>query len=114
MSQVNIIQTMKQKNSEKEYIAARVIDWDKSALRNEKDTIEKRIFSGTQRLLSIRKKSNPVSDHSNLTWISPHNIHVAGFVRAFNGKKLFCVFNFSPRPAYLTWFAFKEQSASYK
>ena len=88
-----------------------IIDWDKNELRNKKDTIEQKIFTGTQQLLGIRKNLALVADYSNLTWLSPHNIHVAGFVRTLNRKKLFCFFNFSNQPAYLTWFAFKEQGA---
>ena len=41
--------------------------------------------------------------------MSPHNIHVAGFVRSLEKDKLFCVFNFNSQPSFLTWYAFKEQ-----
>lgn len=88
-----------------------LINWSKNELRNESGTIEQKIFSGTQRLLNIRKSFRLLSDHSNLNWFSLHNVHVAGFVRYANGKKLYCVFNFSAQTAYLTWFAFKEQGA---
>ncbi len=65
-------------------------------------------FLGTQKLLGIRKKLPAIADTSNLTWIAPHNIHVAGFIRAHEGQQLFCLYNFSNKPAYLTWYAFKE------
>jgi amylosucrase len=89
-----------------------LINWNKNELRKENGTIEQKIFSGTERLLNIRKSFRLLSDHSNLNWFSPHNVHVAGFVRSANGKKLYCVFNFSVHTAYLTWFAFKEQGAN--
>ncbi|MFN3666388.1 MAG: hypothetical protein ACK4S0_09535, partial [Sediminibacterium sp.] len=38
----------------------------------------------------------------------PHNIHVAGFLRSLDQQHLFCLFNFSNKAAYLTWYAFKE------
>jgi len=85
-----------------------VIDWEKNKKIEEEGTIEERMFSGTQRLISIRKQMEVVSDFKNLTWLQPHNIHVAGYLRTHNGNKLYCVFNFTAEPAYLTWFAFKQ------
>ncbi len=85
-----------------------VIDWKKNERINEENTTEQRIFSGTQRLIEIRKKLEVVSDFKNLTWLPPHNIHVAGYLRTHNGKKLYCVFNFSSKAAWLTMFAFKQ------
>ncbi|MGH2563109.1 MAG: alpha-glucosidase C-terminal domain-containing protein, partial [Ginsengibacter sp.] len=85
-----------------------MINWNKNKLKGKEGTIECRIFNGTQKLLSIRKKLPAIADKSNLTWITPHNIHVAGFVRTSEDQQIFCVYNFSGRPAYLTWYAFKE------
>lgn len=85
-----------------------MINWNKNKLKGKEGTIECRIFNGTQKLLSIRKKLPAIADKSNLTWITPHNIHVAGFVRTSEEQQIFCVYNFSGRPAYLTWYAFKE------
>lgn len=85
-----------------------VINWDKNKKTDEEGTVEERIFSGTKRLISIRKQLEMVSDLKNLTWLQPHNIHVAGYLRTYNESKLYCVFNFSAKPAYLTWFAFKQ------
>ena len=86
-----------------------VIDWEKNKMINKKGSIEQRIFSGTQRLIALRKKLSVIADHSNLAWMTPHNIHVAGFVRSLGDDKLFGVFNFNPQPSFLTWYAFKEQ-----
>ena len=85
-----------------------LINWNKNKLKDKEGTIENRIFTGTQRLLSIRKKLPAIADTSNLTWIPPHNIHVACFIRAYEGQQIFCLYNFSNKPAYLTWYAFKE------
>jgi amylosucrase len=67
------------------------------------------VFTGTQRLISIRKQLGVVADYSNLTWITPHNIHVAGYIRSLDEKRLFGIFNFKDKHSYLTWYAFKEQ-----
>lgn len=86
-----------------------VIDWQKNEKTKEAGTIEHRIFSGTQRLLKLRKQLPVVGDYKNIRWITPHNIHVAGFIRSMDGSHLYCLFNFSNKAAYLTWYAFKEQ-----
>jgi amylosucrase len=85
-----------------------VIDWEKNKSIDIEGTIENRVFSGTQKLIGIRKKLPVVADYKNLTWLTPHNIHVAGYLRTSEDKKLYGVFNFSDRPAYLTWYAFKS------
>ncbi len=89
-----------------------VIDWEKNKRIDIEGTVEQRIFSGTQELIAIRKKLGVVADHKNLTWLAPHNIHVAGYLREDKQQKLFCVFNFSGKTAFLTWFAFKEHDMS--
>ncbi|MBL7732656.1 MAG: alpha-amylase family protein, partial [Chitinophagaceae bacterium] len=55
-----------------------VIDWEKNRRIEEEGTTEQRVFSATQQLIDIRKKLPVVADHSNITWMTPHNIHVAG------------------------------------
>lgn len=85
-----------------------VIDWEKNEKINELGTIENRVFAATQKLISIRKKLAVVSDFKNLTWLTPHTNHVAGYLRNLAEQKLFAVFNFSSHPANLTWNAFKE------
>lgn len=85
-----------------------VIDWVKNKRSEEKGSIEERIFSATQKLISLRKKIPVIADRKNLTWLTPHNIHVAGFLRAWDQQKVYCLFNYSPKPSYVTWYAFKE------
>lgn len=88
-----------------------VIDWKKNKDIDKKGTIEQRIFSSTQKLITIRKKLFAVGDFKNLTWMTPHNIHVAGYLRTFEEQKLYCLFNFLDKPSYLTWYAFKQHGA---
>ena len=90
------------------------IDWEKNKNADVKGTVEESVFSGTQRLLAIRKKIAEVADHSNLTWLTPHNIHVAGFIRSMGKKRLFCLYNFSDKPSFITWYAFKENGVANK
>jgi amylosucrase len=83
-----------------------VIDWHKNELINTPGTVENIIFSGTQKLISIRKKIPAVADHNNLTWFKPYNIHVAGYARTYENKTFYGVFNFSNEVCYLAWAAF--------
>jgi amylosucrase len=85
-----------------------LINWKKNEKSFISGTIEHSIFSGTQQLLALRRKFVEVSDFKNITWLTPHNIHVAGFIRHYQGRRLFFVFNFDSQPAFLTWYAFKE------
>jgi amylosucrase len=85
-----------------------VIDWDKNKRIDEEGTIESKVFSGTQKLISIRRKLAAVGDYKNLNWLSPHNIHVAGYLRKYKDRALFGFFNFSGKACYLSWLAFKE------
>ena len=86
-----------------------IIDWQKNEKIHELGTIEERIFSATKHLISIRKSLTAIADYSNLEWITPHNIHIAAYIRTQGEKRIFCLFNFSNKPAYLTWYAFKEK-----
>ncbi len=88
-----------------------VIDWDKNN-NLKKDKARQTIFSGTQQLISIRRNILAVADYKNLTWLTPHNIHVAGYLRTYEDQKLYCLFNFSDQQALLTWYTFKEHGSS--
>jgi amylosucrase len=91
-----------------------VIDWDKTDDIDKEGTIEHRIFSATQKLIALRKKLTVVADYSNITWLTPHNIHVAGYLRAWDAKKLFCLYNYSHKAAFVTWYTFREHGTSGK
>ncbi len=86
-----------------------VIDWNKNNNIEVKGSIEQRIFKATQQLISLRKKLPMVADLSNLTWLTPYNIHVAGFLRQMEDQRLFCFFNFKNEVAFVDWQAVKEK-----
>jgi len=85
-----------------------IIDWDKNADVDKPGTIEYIIFSSTQKLIDIRKKLSVFADKKNLTWLTPHNIHVAGILRAWEKDRVYCLFNYSKTEQFLTWYTFKE------
>lgn len=86
-----------------------VIDWDKVSKVEIEGSVENRVFSGTKKLLEIRKQKPIFSDSSNISWLGPHNIHVAGFIRRLGNERVYCLFNFSHQAANLAWYAFREQ-----
>jgi amylosucrase len=86
-----------------------LIDWEKNERVNEPGTVEQKVFNGTQKLIRLRKQLDAFADYNNLQWIGPHNIHLATFVRSLNQQRIFCIFNYSDKPAWLTWYAFKEK-----
>jgi amylosucrase len=85
-----------------------VINWVKNGKREEEGTLEHAVFSSTQKLLAIRKKLSVMADKKNLTWLTPHNIHVSGYLRAWDEKRVYCLFNFNDTEAFVTWYVFKE------
>ncbi len=70
--------------------------------------MEHLVFTGTQKLIEIRKKLPVIADKKNLTWLTPHNIHIAGYLRAWGDERVYCLFNFDDKEQSLTWYAFKE------
>lgn len=85
-----------------------IMNWEHNEKRNHPGTIEHRIFNETKKIISIRRKFDAFSDTKNLTWMTPHNIHVSGFVRNSENKKIYCLFNYKNTASYITWYAFKE------
>jgi len=85
-----------------------IMNWDKNEKRNSEGSYENIIFSNTQKLIATRKALDVISDAKNVTWMTPHNIHVAGFVRANENSKLYCLFNYKHTASFVTWYAFKE------
>ena len=83
-----------------------VIHWEKWEKGNDADGQE--IFKATQQLIRIRKKLPALADLGNIHWLTPHNIHVAGFIREIPGQTIYCLFNYSSTTSYLTWYAFRE------
>ncbi len=84
------------------------INWDKAKKINEDGSVEQIVFTSTQKLISLRKKLSVIEDKKNLTWLTPYNIHVAGYLRAFEDKRVYCLYNFSGKEQQLTWYIFKE------
>jgi len=96
------------KNYDNRWMHRPVIDWEKNKKAAEKGTTENKIFSLTQKLIAIRNKLPVIADKKNLTWINTNNNHVAGFLRAWENDRIYCIFNFSSEKTDISWFTFKQ------
>lgn len=96
------------KNYDNRWMHRPVMNWQRNEKRKDRSTYEGSIFKATQKLITLRKNLSILSDHKNISWMTPYNIHVAGFVRSEEDKKIFCVFNYKNADSYITWNAFKE------
>jgi amylosucrase len=85
-----------------------VIDWKKNERVHVQGTVEHSIFSQTQKLIAIRRKLDVVADKHNLTWLTPYNTHVAGFLRAWDDDRVYCLFSFSRDVQSVPFQIFKE------
>jgi amylosucrase len=86
-----------------------LIDWSKNDKYKITNTVEQKIFTATQQMIALRKKLNVFADKNNIEYLTPHNVHILGFVRRVENKKVFCLFNYSNQVQHLTWYAFKEK-----
>ena len=85
-----------------------VIDWQKNEQRHAAATAEAEVFSGTQKLIALRKQLPVLRDESNIVFAGGHNRNSVLFCRYNAVSRVFFVFNFSDRDAWLTWYAFRE------
>ena len=99
------------KNYDNRWMHRPVIDWDKNKRIDEEGSIEERVYMATRRLIAIRNKLPMIADAKNLTWLTPNNIHVAGYLRTLEDRRVYCLFNFSDRQQSLSWHLFKEHGA---
>lgn len=96
------------KNYDNRWMHRPMIDWKKNQKKEIPDSIENRIFTATKSLIALRKKLEVFADYKNITWMYPHNIHIAGFLRDMGEKRVFVLLNYNPDISRLTWYAFKE------
>ncbi len=97
------------KNYDNRWMHRPIIDWKKIVKEiDQTDSVVHRVYQATKKLLFIRKSLDVIEDYCNIKWVSPHNIHVAMYLRTKNEKAFWGVFNFSNQEAWLTWYSFGE------
>ena len=98
------------KNYDNRWIHRPVIDWEKNKNASKKGTLENKIFSLTKKLITIRSSLPVIADKKNLTWLDTNNHHIAGFIRAWENDRVYCLFNFSMYPQKISWYVFKQNN----
>ena len=98
------------KNYDNRWIHRPVIDWEKNKNAKKKGTIENKIFSLTKKLITIRSSLPVIADKKNLTWLDTNNQHIAGFIRAWEDDRVYCLFNFSLQVQKISWYVFKQNN----
>ncbi|MCY7291308.1 MAG: hypothetical protein LH615_03915, partial [Ferruginibacter sp.] len=96
------------KNYDNRWMHRPIINWNEYYLKEE--TVENKIFTKTQKLLTIRKKIAVFSDKKNLTWLNTFNPQVAGYFRAWDKARVYCIFNFSNKATAISWYTFKQNA----
>ncbi len=87
-----------------------VIDWSKNELSKNADCTEHSVFSGTQKLLKIRKSLPVIADKKNLYWLQNHNNAICGYLRHSDNQNVYCLFNFSESEQNITFYVLGEAS----
>ncbi len=98
------------KNYDNRWMHRPMVDWEKNKRATEKGTTENKIFSLTKKLIALRNSLPVVADMKNLTWINTNNQHVAGFLRAWEHDRVYCIFNYSKLSTDLSWFTFRQNA----
>lgn len=70
-------------------------DWDRTAGRNDQDTVQGRIFTGLMQMERIRKEQEVFRSDASVSVLDTGNDHVFGIQRDYQGKQLTAYFNFS-------------------
>ena len=96
------------KNYDNRWMHRPIIDWEKNKLAAKKGTTENKIFSLTKKLIAIRSSIPVLADMKNLTWLNIQNNHVAGFLRAWEKERVYCIFNYSNQSTGISWYSFKQ------
>ena len=84
-------------------------DWKKYSKRNDRNTIEGRVFQGLQKLIELRKQ-HEVFAGGELEVIQTENEHVLGFMRIHAGKRAVIFANFSEEPQIISQRIFEQYS----
>lgn len=91
------------KNYDNRWMHRPLIDWERQKKVSVKGSIEYRVFSGTRKLLELRRKIAVVADLKNTHWIDCQTSQVAGYCRSGTTGSLCCFFNFSDTHATIAW-----------
>ena len=84
-----------EKAADSRYLHRGKFEWEKAKLRNERNTLENRIYKALLSLFDIRRKNAIFDTDADFKTMFTGNDHVLGLVRDRDGERLYAVFNFS-------------------
>lgn len=79
---------------------------NKRAARN--GTAENKILTLTKKLITLRSSLPVLADKKNCTWLTTNNNHVAGYLRAWDNERVYCLFNFANKTTGISWYVFRQ------
>ena len=100
----------KSKDYDNRWMHRPLINWTKNENAFIEGSVENKVFSLTKKLIGIRSSIDVLADKKNLTWINTGNNHVAGFLRAWDDERVYCIFNFSNQQKDISWYTFKQNN----
>ena len=83
------------KAEDSRYLHRGDLDWKKAARRNQKTSVEGRVFRAIKRQEELRAQYHVFDDAADTWVLETHNDHVLGIGRYYRGEKLLALFNFS-------------------
>lgn len=101
-------QELPEKSYDNRWMHRPLIDWDKNARTSQPGTIEHRVYAGTQRLLSLRRKLPVLSDRKNTHWLPVYSPQIAAFTRNNPFTRMYCLFNYSADPVQFAWHSLRD------
>lgn len=85
------------------------MNWKKAANKNNRHSVEGRIYLAIQQMVQARKQIRQFRDQNNTYLLDVKNQHVLGFVRHDLDGKVACVFNLNDHEEWIPLETFREQ-----
>ena len=87
-----------ERRGDSRYVHRGRFDWDKAALRHDPETVQGRIFLALRRMEEVRAGSEVFRSDAEVNVFDTGTDQVLGVRRAYGGKALVALFNFSEEP----------------
>ena len=88
----------KGKSEDNRWVHRPIFDWERAEKRNQKGTVEYRIFQALKKLIAIRKKSPEFADLNNRELLTSDNEHIFVYLRIRDNLKTLCLYNLHDEP----------------
>jgi len=86
------------KSEDNRWVHRPIFNWKKAEKRNQKGTVEYRIFQALKKLIAIRKESPEFADLNNRELLTTDNEHIFAYLRIRDNLKTLCLYNLHDEP----------------